>query len=388
MSPATAPGSSAITVLFVNTDLRVGGQESALVEIMRGFDREKIRPVVACLKEAGELASRVRAAGIPLYCDLLSSKFDVRVLPRLVRIIRRERVRVVCTVGSGDKLFWGRLAGFVARVDGIVATLHKTRSADGRPVVEPLNRLLTPITDAFVAVARGAAEYLIHEEGLPRSKVHVIYNGVDLDRFSGAGRASARAELGLAHDAPVAVHVAQLRPEKGHDVLLDAAAIVAGRIPAVRFLLVGDGPLRATIEARVRDLGLERTVTLLGIRHDVPHVLAAADVALLPSHARVETFPNSILEAMASGLPIVASRVGSLDEMVEDRVNGYLLPAGDAPALAQAIFELLSDPVRASQMGASARARVGEHFTRERAIRAREELFSSLVHARRPRPAG
>lgn len=375
-------------MLFVNTDLRVGGQESALVEIVRGFDRAKIRPVVACLKEAGELAARVRAAGIPLYSDLLSSKFDVRVLPRLVRIIRREKIRVVCTVGSGDKLFWGRLAGFVARVDGIVATLHKTRSADGRPVVEPLNRLLTPITDAFVAVARGAAEYLIREEGLPRDKVHVIYNGVDLERFSGEGRATARAELGLAHDAPVAVHVAQLRPEKGHDVLLDAAAIVAAKIPTVRFLLVGDGPLRATIEGRIRELHLERTVTLLGIRHDVPRVLAAADVALLPSHARVETFPNSILEAMASGLPIVASRVGSLDEMVVDRVNGVLLPAGDVRALAQAIEEILLDPEHARAMGRSARERVAEHFTRDRAIRAREELFSSLVRARRPRASG
>jgi glycosyltransferase involved in cell wall biosynthesis len=379
MSPSPAGGSAAIGVLFVNTDLRVGGQESALVEILRGFDREKIRPVVACLKEAGELAPRVRAAGIPLYSDLLSSKFDVRVLPRLVRIIRRERIRVVCTVGSGDKLFWGRLAGFVARVDGIVATLHKTRSADGRPVVEPLNRWLTPITDAYVAVARGAAEYLVREEGLPRAKVHVIYNGVDLERFSGDGRAGARAELGIAPEAPVAVHVAQLRPEKGHDVLLDAAAIVAEKIPSVRFLLVGDGPLRATIEARVRELRLERSVTLLGIRHDVPRLLAAADVALLPSHPRVETFPNSILEAMASGLPIVASRVGSLDEMVEHGVNGYLLPTGDARALAEAIVELIADPARARAMGASARARVAQHFTRERAIRAREELFSSLV---------
>ncbi len=254
--------------------------------------------------------------------------------------------------------------------------------------MEPINRLLTPITDAFVAVARGAAEYLIREEGLPREKVHVIYNGVDLERFSGVGRASARAELGLAHDAPVAVHVAQLRPEKGHDVLLDAAAIVAAKIPSVRFLLVGDGPLRATIEGRIRELHLERSVTLLGIRHDVPHVLAAADVALLPSHARVETFPNSILEAMASGLPIVASRVGSLDEMVVDRVNGVLLPAGDARALADAVEELLLDPERARAMGRSARAWVAEHFTRDRAIRAREELFSSLVRARRPRPSG
>lgn len=369
-------------MLFVNTDLRVGGQESALVEIVRGFDRARIRPVVACLKEAGELAPKVRAAGIPLYSDLLSSRYDVRVLYRLIGIIRREKIRVVCTVGSGDKLFWGRLAGWLARVDGIVATLHKTRSADGRPVVEPLNRLLTPITDAYVAVARGAAEYLVTEEGLPREKVHVIYNGVDLERFSGDGRADARRELGIAHDAPVAVHVAQLRPEKGHDVLLAAAASVLERVPAARFLLVGDGALRAPIEARIRELGIAESVTLLGVRHDVPRILAAADLALLPSKPRVETFPNSILEAMASGLPVVASRVGSLDEMVEDGVTGYLVPADDARALADAIVRIFFDRTRARAMGERARARVAAHFTRERAIRARQELFSSLVRTR------
>jgi len=373
-------------VLFVTTDLRVGGQERKLVEIVRALDRERIRPVVACLKEPGELAGEVEAAGVPLHSRLIGGRLDARVLWRLVRLIRAEGVRVVCTVGCGDKMFWGRLAGWLARVDGIVSTLHKTRNPDGSPVVERPNRWLSPITDRFVAVARGAADYLVEREGLPREKMVVIHNGVDVERFDGSGREAARAELGLADGDEVVVHVAVLRPEKGHEVLLDAARSVVSRRPRARFLLVGEGDERARIEAKRDALGLAENVRLLGARGDVERILAAGDLAVLSSHGVVETFPNSVLEAMASGLPTVCTRVGSVTEMVADGREGLLVPPADAGALADAIERLLADPARRRAMGAAARERARLDFPRERMVRSREELFLELAGRRRSSP--
>ncbi|MFN0241779.1 MAG: glycosyltransferase [Planctomycetota bacterium] len=371
-----------ITVVFVNTDLRVGGQERALVEIVRGLDRTRIRPVVVCLKEPGELAPRVTEAGIALHTRLSSGRYDVRVLWRLLSILRRERADLVCTVGSGDKMFWGRLAGWLAGAR-TVSTIHKTRSADGRPAIERWNRWLTPITDRYVAVAAGAAEYLIREEGLPRAKLCVIHNGVDVARFASGDRGATRARLGLSkHDFAI-VHVAVLRPEKGHGVLLDAAARVRAAVPNVRFLLVGEGPERAAIEARRDALGLGTALALLGQRSDLPDLLAASDAAVLTSHDRVETFPNCLLEAMAASLPVVATAVGSVGELVDDGVTGYLVASGDSHGLADRLIELAGDAERRRALGEAGRRRVSERFPLEKMVSARAELFLSLTGPRR-----
>lgn len=368
-----------VPVLFVNTDLRVGGQERNLLRLIRGLDRSRVRPVVACLKEPGELAPEVEEAGIPLYSRLIHHRLDAVVLLRLARILRREGIRVVCTEGSGDKMFWGRLAGWLCRVDGLVSVLHKTRSADGRPVVERANRWLTPITDVYLAVARAQAEYLVTEEGLPRAKIQVLYNGVDLEAFGGGEREAARAALGLAPERPVVLHVAAFRPEKRHDLLLAAAAQVCRELPEALFLLAGDGPTRPEVAARVRSLGLEEVVRLLGPRQDIARLQTAADVAVLCSDAVVETFPLSVLEAMASRRPVVATDVGGLREQVVPGETGWLVPEGDAGALAAALLRLLRDPELARRMGAAGRRLVAERFSLERMIQEREALFLRLA---------
>jgi len=368
-----------VGVLFVNTDLRVGGQERVLVEVLRGLDRARVRPVVACLKEEGALAPQVRALDVPLHARLLAGKWDVRVLPRLVALVRRERIAVVVTVGCGDKMFWGRLAGWLGGAKGLVCEIHKTRDASGRRVIEPLNRLLAPMTDRFVAVAQGAADYLAEHEGVARAKIAVIRNGVDVDRFDGAGRAAMRATLGLADDEVALLHVAVLRPEKGHAVVLRALRRVVDSAPRVRLLLVGDGPERASIERDVAALGLGRHVALLGQRDDVERLLAAGDVALLSSFDRVETFPMALLEAMASGLPVVATRVGSVAEMVDEGESGLLVPPGDDAAFAAALLRLSLDGMLRRRMGVRARDRVRADFTRQRMVAARETLYEALA---------
>ncbi len=369
-----------VPVLFVLTDLRVGGMERKVAEIVQCTNPQLIKPVIACMKEAGPLAPEVRAAGIEVYANLLRHKFDLLVLWRLVRLIRLLGIKVVCTVGDGgDRMFWGRLAARLAGVEGIVSTHHSTRNPSGGRIIDRPNRWLTPWNDAYVAVAKSAGKYLVEQEDLPAKKVVVIYNGVEPDRYNGENRTAARAALGLADDEPTIVHVAALRPEKAHDVLLKAAKIVVAQVPQAKFLMVGGGDLQASIEAERDQMGLADNVQLLGRRSDIPELLAAADISVLCSYPMVETFPNSVLEAMSSRKPVVCTNVGSIAEQITDGVEGYLIESGDHQALAERFLTLIKDPVLRQQMGERGRQVVIDNFSTARMVGDREQLFLSLA---------
>ena len=254
--------------------------------------------------------------------------------------MRRRRIDAVVTVGPGDKMFWGRLAAWLAGVPVICSALHSTGLPDH---VEAANRLLAPLTDAFVAVAESHGCYLAAHEGCPAEKVRVIPNGIDVERFHPRWPdRRLQAELNLDPAAPVAGIVAALRPVKNHEMFLHVAALVHAALPAARFLVVGDGPERPRLEALARSLGIAEAVRFVGTRSDVPELLALMDVVLLTSH--MEANPICLLEAMASEKPVVATRVGSVAESVLDGRTGYLVAPGDSQGMAARVLELFGRP--------------------------------------------
>lgn len=372
VAPVAAP--RPLRCLFLITSMPVGGAETLLVNLLRRLDRAWIVPEVACLKTPGPLGETI-AGEIPVHSGLLSCKWDVRVLARLCRLIRRRRIDAVVTVGAGDKMFWGRLAARLARVPVIVSALHSTGWPDG---VGRLNRALTPITDGFIAVADSHADYLRVHEGFPAARVHVIRNGVDCERFRPDPTASARVrrELGIPDNAPVAGIVAALRPEKNHQMLLRVAAELRPRHPRLRWLIVGDGPERSMLRSVTSRLGLADRVHFLGTRHDTPRLLPALDLFVLGSLN--EASPVSILEAAACGLPVVATDVGSVAETVADGVTGYLVPARDDSAMAGAIERLLFDPEARRRMGDAGRAAVKADASLDAMVRGYETLLHAL----------
>jgi glycosyltransferase involved in cell wall biosynthesis len=234
-----------LRVMFVTTSMPVGGAETLLVNLIRRLDRSQFLPELCCLKQLGPLGEEL-AGEIPAFERMLSRKTDLRVLPRLIKLFRWRRTDAVITVGAGDKMFWGRLAARVAGVPVIASALHSTGWPD---CVGRLNRLLTPITDAFVAVAPTHGQYLIEREHFPASMVRVIPNGIDVDRFAACDQSQARAGLGLPPNVPIAGIVAALRTEKNHALFLRAAAEVRACLPDALFLIVGDGPERPALEA-------------------------------------------------------------------------------------------------------------------------------------------
>jgi glycosyltransferase involved in cell wall biosynthesis len=362
-----------LRVMFVQTIMPVGGAEMLTVNLIRRLDRARFAPELVCLKERGPLGNEL-AEVIPVHDRLLSHKYDLGIWRRLARLLRSRKIDAVITVGAGDKMFWGRLAARRAGVPVVVSALHSTGWPDG---IGRLNRCLTPITDAFVAVAPSHGRFLVDRERLPEERVAVIPNGVDTECFAPVpDSAAVRCELGLAPTAPVVTIVAALRPEKNHELFLDVARRVSQRLPEARFLIVGDGPRRAALEARAGELGISRAVRFLGTRSDVPRILTVTNVFALTSHN--EANPVSVLEAQSVGRPVVSHDVGSVHEAVADAETGFLVPSGNAGLFARRVLQLLCDPLRCQAMGAAARQRVAHNWSVERMVQGYERLIAGL----------
>ena len=361
-----------LRVIFLTTSMPVGGAETLLVNLVRRLDRDRFAPEVACLKEPGPLGELL-AGEIPVHCRLTAGKYDLRVLPNLVRLFRSRRYDAVVTVGAGDKMFWGRVAARWVGTPVVVSALHSTGWPDG---IGRLNRMLTRWTDAFVGVAAAHGRHLVEQERLPPDKVVVIPNGVDTRQFTPHSNAAIRDELQLAPTTSVVGIVAALRPEKNHELFLRVAARVAHDHADVVFLIVGDGPQRSSLENLARSLAIADKVRFLGSRHDVPQILGLLNVFLLTSHN--EANPVSILEAMSCGVPIVSADVGSIAESVSHGDHGWLVPPGDMAALAGRVVELLRNPQEASALGEAARRHVVANWSLDAMVAGYEQLLERI----------
>ncbi|MEM9410734.1 MAG: glycosyltransferase [Planctomycetota bacterium] len=363
-----------LNAMFVITSMPIGGAETLLANMMRQFDPKRIRPSVCCLKDKGELGEAIEQ-DFSLYSDVIKGKFDVGVVARLRRLYRENEIDAVVTVGAGDKMFWGRLAARYSKVPVILSALHSTGWPDG---VGRLNRLLTGITTGFIAVAKPHGEHLIKYEGFPEDKVFVIPNGIDTSRFQFCQekRNEWREELEIDVDAPVVGIVAALRPEKNHSLFVEAAAKVKELMPNARFVIIGDGPERSKIEAKIEQFGLQGSVLLPGSTHDIPGALSMCDMFALTSDN--EASPVSILEAMACQLPVVSSDVGSVHESVIHGKTGFLVKPGDVDSAAKHWVELLGDSELRQIMGENSRAHVLNYSSLDSMTLGYTELIEKL----------
>ena len=364
-----------LRTMFLLTSMPVGGAEVLLANLVRRLNRQSIEPEIACLKELGPLGE-VLAKEIPVFSHLIRHKYDVAVVGRLTRLFRQRRIDCAVTVGAGDKMFWGRLAARRARLPVVLSALHSTGWPDG---VGRLNRLLTPLTDGFIAVASAHARYLREVEHFPHDKVFMIPNGVDTQRFvyDPAARQRVREELGIPLDAPVVGIVAALRPEKDHELFMRAAHSLLLRLPQVQFLIVGDGPLRSTLEQLAQQLGLGSQIHFLGARSDVPELLSALDLFALTSQN--EASPVSILEAMACGRPVIAPRVGSIAETVIPGENGELFDQRTSAVISELWHQVLISPERRDAMGQAARASVIRAGSLDTMVHGYEQLIRQIA---------
>jgi glycosyltransferase involved in cell wall biosynthesis len=350
-----------IRVLYVIDKMGAGGAQTHLATLVRGLDPDRFEPVVVCLHRGGVSADRLLEAGFRvevLRARRLYGAAGIAAFVRLVALMRRVRPHLVHTYLTSANVF-GTAAACVAGVSHAITSRRDDGHADGtvmRRALAATNRYACRV----VAVSRHAAAAALGREGLDRGRVSVIGNGIDLERFSPRGRREVvRAELGIGASTPVLLSVGHLTQVKGADVLVDAMVGVRAAFPGAVALVAGDGNVEA-IRRRADELGLGGAVRLLGRRTDVPDLLEAADVFVLPS--RSEGQPNALIEAMAMGVPAVATRVGGVPEIARDGRDAVLVEADDPAALARACASLLASPPRRQALSASASTRARSEF--------------------------
>ena len=359
-------------VLYVVEDLERGGAERVVVSLATRLDRRLFEPIVCCLAKRGCLAEEIERAGIPLHVLGKKPGIDLRLLWRLYGLIKRLQPDVIHThLFTGNA--WGRMAGWLAGTRRIIASEHSVDLWKNM-VRRLVDRALAVATYKVVAKSEAIADFCRTVEHIPEHKVLTIRNGIDVSLYrNGYDRGVVRRSLGVQADAVLACSVGRLSPEKGHEVLLAAMKRVRDEIPSLRLLVVGDGPSRGELQRAIRAAGLDKCVRLLGYRADVPALLAAMDIFVLPSHR--EGMPLALLEAMAASLPAIATNVGGCCEVIESGQNGLLVPPGRPDILAEAICCLAGDADLRRSFGSAASRTVEERFSIDRMVRQMEELY-------------
>jgi glycosyltransferase involved in cell wall biosynthesis len=373
-----------IKVLYVIGTLEVGGSEMQLVQLVTRLDPRRFEVALCALSSGGPYLEMLTGAGIPVkiigYEGLRIFRYPHRVIAQLVRLVtfmRHMRPDIV-----HGFLFWayviGTLAARAARVPIVIASRRSLgHFKANQPHYLAVERIANRMTDLVIANSEAVKQDAMRQEKLPAQKVIVIYNGIDTGGFARSPDHDLRRSLGLEGCAPLVGVVANFIRYKGHDVFLDGWASVVKKCPTGMALFLGEGPERSDVESRVKAMGLGARVRFLGVREDVPALLAIMDLVVHPSWQ--EGFSNAILEAMAAGKPVVATAVGGSPEAVVHGQTGLLVPTGDSQALAEAMVWIVEHPAEAARFGEAARRRVAEHFDVARMVRQYEGVYTSLV---------
>jgi len=371
-----------IPVLHLVNRFWIGGAERQFVERLRrhpgGF-----RAVVGCLEASGPMLEPVRALGyepevFPLKGSMMQPNTAVQVA-RMAALIRAEGIRIVHATDFNTNLL-GLAAARLTGAKAIVSRLDlgHLRAGFGR-WHRQVEKLGSRLADLVVANAEAVRQVCIGEEGVEPEDCVVVRNGIDLAHFDGEVTRGLQEPLPAASEAPVVAVIGNLWPVKGHRTLVEAVARLPPELHHVRFLCAGEGPEREHLTGRIAQLRLGDRVILLGHRLDVPAILARAQAACLCSSA--EGLSNALMEAMAARLPVVATRVGGNPELIQDGENGFLVPYGDAGALAATLAALLSTPQNAREMGLRGRRRVEAELSMERMADGHGALYRRALGA-------
>jgi glycosyltransferase involved in cell wall biosynthesis len=346
-------------VLLVGDTLNLGGTEGQFAEIACGLDRSRWDLHVCCVRAEGPLRARLETAGLRPWSagpsSFRSPSLAVSIL-RLARYLRRHSVRLVHCFD-----FYSNILGVsAARLTGtpvVIASQRDMGNLRSRGQ-QSIHSMVLGLATHVLVNSDAIATRLAGTRAARRGRLAVIHNGVDLARFAPA------IETSSGRPPATVGTLANLRPEKGLLQLIEAAALVARKVPRARFVIWGDGPLRGDLDALIRARGLGAIVEMPGPTRQPETALKRCDVLVLPSLS--EASSNVVLEAMGTGLSVVATRVGGLPGLVEDQGTGLLVPPDDVPALAQAIVRLLETPGLAAAMGARGRARALAEFGLDR----------------------
>jgi glycosyltransferase involved in cell wall biosynthesis len=364
MKSMMEPGHS---LLLVVNGFGVGGGELKLLELASLLDRKKYAITIASVGQGGALEEQFRALGCPVHVLPKAFGFDPRLPWRLAKLMRACRAELVMsTLFYADII--SALATFFYRPKALLSWEVITGQLSWYQVLA--YRLLAGRFALVAAVSNSIHPFIRGMRGMKEERISTIYYGVDLKKYQPPARPVLKEEI-------VFGTVARLVYQKGHRWLLDAIPAVLEKYPRARWRFAGDGEKRSELEAQAQRLGIAHAVEFLGSRSDVQELLGTFDLFILPS--LWEGFPNVLLEAMASGLPVIATAVEGTVEMVVNGETGRLVPKEDSRALTAAMLELAESPEVRQRMGKNGRLRVENHFSLDQQVARFEELFDRFL---------
>jgi len=360
-----------VPVALFLTSFDTGGTERQMIELACRLDRRRWLVHVACYRATGAWLDRAVSSGASITTFPVPSLRTPAVINHVrafVRWCREQRIALLHTGQLYPNIFGlpaAALAGVPVRISN-----RRNLSAGKTLAQRAAQRLAQRFAHRIIANSEAAAECL-RAEGIPAHRVSLIRNGVDANRFAPVQHLRRPRRV---------VTIGNLRPVKGHDVIIDAAPLVLRQFPDATFRLVGDGPLLGGLRARAKDRGVDQSLTFVGHRDDIAAQLWASDIFVLPS--RSESLPNAVLEAMAAGLPVIATAVGGIEEILEDGRTGLLVAPSDPTALADRICQLMAAPALAQALGIAARAEVTERYSFPRMVGAFDDVYRTELQSR------
>jgi glycosyltransferase involved in cell wall biosynthesis len=368
---------SEYTILHTIESSEPGGAETVLLDLASKVDSRRFRSVALLVKK-GWLQEQLQERGVKTFLVECGSWYDFRLPRTIARVVREEKADLIHS-HLPDQNFYSCLAGVLVGRKTIV-TYHgpiEITSAQGMRQVIKIQ--FVRHAAASVVVVCDYVGAMLQNVGFKPKKIVRIYNGIDTKLYGDTQGSNLRSELGVPLDTKLVGMIAHLHLAKGYEFFIQAARKVVDALPKVRFVAVGEikEPIWKELSTLIENLGLKDHVHFLGLRDDIPGILHDLDVFVLSS--RSEGFPLAVLEAMAAGRPIVVTRSGGPQELVDDGRTGFLVPPADAQALAETICKLLADPTKAMELGRNARVRVESQFSIETMVGKYEQLYERLL---------
>lgn len=364
-------------VLHVIDSLHLGGAQEVVLNLAT-CGSPRFRHEVATMHGHGIYWDRLRNAGVKVH-SLSPHKYFPAYLATLPSLLLATRPDILhCHLIPSNIL-----AKPLGALLGVPLILNHDHTNDPHRIDNKLLLALDKSTNRFarhiIAVAASCREFLIRHESIPAEKITLVPNAIDLRRFTPGtiSRTESRMKLALPPDAPVIAGVGRLNPQKNFSLFLDIAAALSPRFPTLRFLLAGEGPEEEMLREKAAQLGLADRIVFAGYVADTREVYAAADFLLMPS--RFEGLPMTLLEAMAMNLPVVASKLDGIAEVITDGEDGLLAAPGDAAAFTEHLTRLLENPALALQLGTAARSKIEARFSVERMTTAVESIYDRFL---------
>jgi len=363
-----------IKIAHITFDMRIGGAERVIYHLVEHTDSSKYDVSVLCLEQPiGPFGLELQKKGYEVAACNRQPGFDISLVGAVRRFLIDEDIHVV-HCHQYTPYIYGFLAG---KLTGrrVIFTEHGRFFPDERKAKRVIiNPLLSFFTNDITSISAATREALVRYENFPRSKIEIIYNGIDGSHGQASSKQETRKQLGIEEDAFVLGTVARLDPIKNHDMMIRVLKTIREKHPEVYLIIVGDGPERRRLERLVADLGLSSFVIFTGFREDTDLFYSVMDLFMLTSFS--EGTAMTLLEAMACSLPCIVTNVGGNPEIVEDQRTGFIIPVNDEKALSDKISILMNDNVLRKQIGSAGRKRFEENFTVEKMVRAYEKLYN------------